>query len=697
MNITVLKDFIKASLLSYSQIFFSYSQILGLLLLLLTFFSPWIGLFGLLGVILSNLLSYLFNYNKEHIQKGYLGFNSLLMGLEVAYFFKPSLATVILLFTLIVSTLFLTIVLNHLFYLYLGVPSLTLPFVLISIILYFATYNYTGLTLRDSHDLAFNSFNFLSNYPSIEMFFKSLSIIFFQNNVLVGISISIIMFFYSPTMLFLSLISFFSGLVFYGIMGGSLIGVENAFVGFNFIFSGIAVGGIFFVSSISSYSLMIFTVLITALVSSAIKTFVVFYGMPVFALPFNLVIFMILIAFKQRGRDNFPKIVDFVPGKPEDNLNFYNKNIKRFGSNYINKNLALPIKGIWKISQGSNGKETHKDRWRWALDFQKLNYDKKVYNNSGEHLDDYPTYKESVYSPVDGIVVLTENKIEDNKIGDVNIKHNWGNFIIIDAGFGNYIKLAHLLKGSIKVHINQEVKTGEELGKIGNSGRSSYPHLHFQVQSMPIVGADTINFAFSNYILHYKDKSEIKIKNLPKTDDIIENLEQDNKMSDIFNLYINREFIYKYDAKEEVVKVDIDFYGRTFLVSNNGAKLYFSKTDKFFYFLDFEGSKSSVLYDLYLMIPTVPLQYKENLNWSELLYFSPNGILKNYISFLYSFIHLPYKKFNLKYGKKVKFNGKLSYLIYSNDNKLIFSEENFLLGIKNGDNMILEQINKEEL
>ena len=44
----------------------------------------------------------------------------------------------------------------------------------------------------------------------------------------------------------------------------------------NFIFSGIAVGGIFFVSSLSSYALMIFTVLITALVSSAIKTFVIF-------------------------------------------------------------------------------------------------------------------------------------------------------------------------------------------------------------------------------------------------------------------------------------------------------------------------------------------------------------------------------------------------------------------------------------
>jgi urea transporter len=205
----ILKDFIKAILLSYSQIFFSYSQLLGVFLLILTFFSPWIGIAGFIGVILSNLLSYLFNYNKEHITKGYLGFNSLLIAMEVAYFFKPSLAAVILLFTVIISTLFLTIMLNHIFYLYFSIPSLTLPFVLMSIVLYFATYNYTGLTLRDSSDLIFNNITILSNFPSIEMFFKSLSIIFFQNRVEVGILISIMMLFYSPTMLFLSVASFF--------------------------------------------------------------------------------------------------------------------------------------------------------------------------------------------------------------------------------------------------------------------------------------------------------------------------------------------------------------------------------------------------------------------------------------------------------------------------------------------------------
>ena len=693
MNNTMIKNFTKATLLSYSQIFFSYSQILGLLLLILTFFSPWIGFVGLSAVILSNLLSYLFNYSKEDIEKGYLGFNSLLIGMEIAYFFEPSLATMVLLFTIVISTIFLTIVMNYIFYMYFGVPSLTLPFVFMSIVLYLATYNYTGLTPRGA--IPFNNIDLLSSWPLIEMYFNSLSIIFFQNKVEVGILIALIMFFYSPTMLFLTIISFFSGLSFYSLMGGSLVGVENAFVGFNFIFAGLAVGGIFFVSSVSSYVLVVFTVLITALVSSAIQTFVIFYGMPVFALPFNLVIFMVLIAFKQRGVDKYPKMVDFVPGKPEDNLNFYLKNIKRFGSAHINKNLVLPVKGTWIISQGADGKETHKDRWRWALDLQKLNYDNKVFDNKGDILTDYPTYKENVYSPVAGTIVLIENGIHDNKVGEVNLEYNWGNYIIINAGFGVYIKLAHLLKGSIKVYINQQVKIGDELGKIGNSGRSSYPHLHLQAQSMPMVGSDTIVFSFANYILHDDTGGVVKIKTLPKTNDIIENIEKNETIDSIFNLYINRELNFKYNDTVENIKVDIDFYGRRFMESKNGAKLYFSKTEEYFYFLDFEGSKNSVLYKLYTIFPLIPLQYKENLKWAENLFFSPSGIFKNYISFLYSFINTPYKKFNLKYGKKVRFNNNLSYLVYSNDIKLIFNEENFLLAIKDGDDIIIEQVLKE--
>jgi murein DD-endopeptidase MepM/ murein hydrolase activator NlpD len=43
--------------------------------------------------------------------------------------------------------------------------------------------------------------------------------------------------------------------------------------------------------------------------------------------------------------------------------------------------------------------------------------------------------------------------------------------------------LAHFKKESIIVSVGDEVIKGQELGKVGNSGNSSEPHLHYQLQT----------------------------------------------------------------------------------------------------------------------------------------------------------------------------------------------------------------------
>ena len=46
-----------------------------------------------------------------------------------------------------------------------------------------------------------------------------------------------------------------------------------------------------------------------------------------------------------------------------------------------------------------------------------------------------------------------------------------------------YSLLAHLKPGSICVRTGQQVNLGEKIGECGNSGNTSEPHLHFQIQS----------------------------------------------------------------------------------------------------------------------------------------------------------------------------------------------------------------------
>jgi murein DD-endopeptidase MepM/ murein hydrolase activator NlpD len=56
-----------------------------------------------------------------------------------------------------------------------------------------------------------------------------------------------------------------------------------------------------------------------------------------------------------------------------------------------------------------------------------------------------------------------------------------GNYVMIDHGDSEYSLYAHLQPGSVRVHIGDQVKSGDVIGKLGSSGNSTEPHLHFQV------------------------------------------------------------------------------------------------------------------------------------------------------------------------------------------------------------------------
>ncbi|HEY0135684.1 MAG TPA: M23 family metallopeptidase, partial [Nannocystis sp.] len=43
----------------------------------------------------------------------------------------------------------------------------------------------------------------------------------------------------------------------------------------------------------------------------------------------------------------------------------------------------------------------------------------------------------------------------------------------------------HMVPGSVTVKAGDKVELGQTLGKVGNSGRSTGPHIHFQVSSDP--------------------------------------------------------------------------------------------------------------------------------------------------------------------------------------------------------------------
>ena len=69
-----------------------------------------------------------------------------------------------------------------------------------------------------------------------------------------------------------------------------------------------------------------------------------------------------------------------------------------------------------------------------------------------------------------------------------------GNTVIIKHAEGLYSKLCHLQKDSVNVKAGDNVYCGQVIGRVGNSGRSPYPHLHFQLQSTQYIGSKTLKY-----------------------------------------------------------------------------------------------------------------------------------------------------------------------------------------------------------
>lgn len=93
----------------------------------------------------------------------------------------------------------------------------------------------------------------------------------------------------------------------------------------------------------------------------------------------------------------------------------------------------------------------------------------------------YPCYNQPVVADAPGIVVIAVDGIPDNVPGVKNVYDQHGNYVVIDHRNGEYSLMAHLIPGSLKVRAGTPVQPGMELGRCGNTGMSTHPHVHWQV------------------------------------------------------------------------------------------------------------------------------------------------------------------------------------------------------------------------
>ncbi|MCL2446656.1 MAG: peptidoglycan DD-metalloendopeptidase family protein [Oscillospiraceae bacterium] len=76
-----------------------------------------------------------------------------------------------------------------------------------------------------------------------------------------------------------------------------------------------------------------------------------------------------------------------------------------------------------------------------------------------------------------GVVAARAGRVVDVQFSG----SGWGHMVLIDHGGGMQTRYAHLVAGSIAVSRGQHVDMGQLVGRVGSTGNSTGPHLHFEV------------------------------------------------------------------------------------------------------------------------------------------------------------------------------------------------------------------------
>jgi len=623
----------KASINSYGMLFFSRKIFFSILILLVSFIVPPIGMAGLLSLIISIITGHLLGFDKHQLVSGLFSYSAILFGFGFAANYETGFAFYLMLVIgSILSLLFSVAVSSKLNRN--NLPGLSIAFILTTWLVILSARQFAGLGLSQRHIYWVNetydlggSFlvAFVQTIESIQLpvfitgFLSSMSAIIFQGNITSGFLLSIGLLVHSRIAFLLALLGYAVALWFNQLLGGFNSGDISYYnLGTNFMLVSIALGGFYIIPSIRSFLWTFLTVPIAYLMVVGLGSITYPYGLPVFSLPFCITVILFIYCLQLRKQTGKLTLTPVQYYSPEKNIYQYLNGKERLTNNRYFQ-LSLPVMGEWMISQGYNGSFTHKGDWCYALDFVILDEEMKTFKLPATQPEHFYCYNKPVLSPADGIVEEIIDYIDDNEIGKTNIHQNWGNTILLKHGNGLYSKLSHLKKNSFKVSKGSFVKRGEIIAYCGNSGRSPEPHLHFQLQTTPYLGSKTIQYPIAHY--YQKTGNEIRFESysIPKEGSFVSKINTNKKLLEAFDFKPGMKFEVSADQKaSETWEVHTDEYNQSYFYCNsNGAVAYFYNDGTVFYFTNFIGNKNSILHAFYLCAYKILLETENEISLTD--------------------------------------------------------------------------------
>ena len=174
------------------------------------------------------------------------------------------------------------------------------------------------------------------------------------------------------------------------------------------------------------------------------------------------------------------------------------------------RTVTVPVHGRWTVMNGpadrvpSHGTHGHGQTFALDLVYEPHEGARPEFGKGAAFRapEEFPAFGEEILAPVDGRVVAVHDGARDHRTRSTwpavaymflesfgreiaGSRHVLGNNVVIDTGDGSYMVLAHLQRGSVQVREGDHVRAGDVVGRCGNSGNSSEPHLHFQLMDHP--------------------------------------------------------------------------------------------------------------------------------------------------------------------------------------------------------------------
>ena len=158
----------------------------------------------------------------------------------------------------------------------------------------------------------------------------------------------------------------------------------------------------------------------------------------------------------------------------------------------------------------------------FAIDWIQVRGD-KFFEGDGKANDQYPYFGAEVKSVAEGEVIALRDGMEESTPflfppkSVLKPEDYGGNYVLLRIKPHVYAFYAHLQPDSIGVRVGERVNTGAVIGKLGNTGNSTNPHLHFGLLDRPdFLTGNSVPFIIDGYeqtgVVTSENAGELKIK-----------------------------------------------------------------------------------------------------------------------------------------------------------------------------------------